>query len=592
MKTFFRFFFASLIATTIAFLVAVFVFIGVISSMFTEEFKSTTTVKPNTTLVVDLNRPIVDRTTDNPFEKFAAPGISSMFANTAVGLNTILENIKKAKNDDNIKGILLRPALFSAGLATTEEIRNALKEFKESGKFVISYADAYTQRAYYMASVSDKIYINPEGIMEFSGLSASLTFFKRTLEKLGVEPQVIRHGRFKSAVEPYMLDKISPENKLQVETFLGTTWKHIITEIGISRSIAPELLQQYADQATIMSAEDAVRTGMVDGTRYIDQVISELKTMTDTTQTGDLESIDIFKYKNTPKTTDKLITEQPKIAVIYAQGEIGMGKGSNNEIGTKNISEALAKARNDKKVKAVVLRINSPGGSSLTSEIILREAQLTQKEKPLIVSMGDVAASGGYYIACAADTIVANRTTITGSIGVFGLLFNAEKLISDKLGVTVNTIKTAQYADMGTPTRKMTQAEREIITQQIVAVYKTFVNHVSRARNMTYDEVDKIGEGRVWTGADAKNIGLVDVFGGLAEAVRIAAEKANIDDYRIEELPIQKNTIQSIFEELETEVLTRIAGDNAVVAKYMSHISKALNMKGIQARMEYDIDIE
>lgn len=291
------------------------------------------------------------------------------------------------------------------------------------------------------------------------------------------------------------------------------------------------------------------------------------------------------------KKSDKLIIDQSKIAIIYAQGEIGTGKGSNTEIGVENISKALAEARKDKSVKAVVLRINSPGGSALTSETILREAKLTQKEKPLIVSMGNVAASGGYYIACAADTIVASPNTITGSIGVFGIMFNAEKLLNSKLGITVNTVKTDQYADMGSQMRKMTHAEEQIIRQQIVRVYKTFVGHVSEARKMSFDEVDKIGEGRVWTGIDAKNVGLVDLFGGLNDAVRIAAEKAKVEDYRIVELPTLKDPFKVLLEEFETEVVARISGDKIVAAKYLQHITSALKMSGIQARMEYDLDI-
>ncbi len=592
MKNFFKYFFASLIAMIVAFVIAIFILIGSIASLFTFDKQKTVVVKPNTTLVFELNRPIVDRASANPFENLSFEGISSLSDNSSVGLNKILENLKKAKSDENIKGILLRPDLLSTGVATIEEIRNGLIDFKESGKFIISYADYYSQSAYYLASVSDKIYVNPEGAIQFNGLTGTIMLYKHTLEKLGVEPQVIRHGRFKSAVEPYILDNISPENRLQIETYLNSIWNHILAGIGKARSIETTTLKQYADQMSIRNTKNAVDKKMIDGVRYYDEVCAEIKSLTDTTQTGDFNGINLYKYTNAPdKKSDKLITEQPKIAVIYAQGSIGTAKGNNNEIGVENISKAFIEARNDKNIKAVVLRINSPGGSALTSEIILREAKLTQKAKPLIVSMGNVAASGGYYIACAADTIVANPNTITGSIGVFGLMFNAQKLFNNKLGITLNTIKTAEYADIGSQFRKMTPAEEEIIRQQIVEVYKTFVGHVSEARNMSFDEVDKIGEGRVWTGIDAKEIGLVDVFGGLTEAIKIAAEKAHVDDYRIVELPKLKDTFTAIFEELENEVVARIFSDKIMAVKYFEHITSALKVKGVQARMEYDLDI-
>lgn len=592
MKSFFKYFFASLLAMIIAFVVAIFIFVGAIAAMMSFDKQEEVAVKPATTLVFELNREIVDRATENPFEMLSIPAFAQLGDKSPVGLNKILENLKKAKDDENVKGILLRPDLLAAGMATVEEIRNGLIEFKESGKFIYSYADFYTQQAYYLASVSDKIYVNPEGIVQLTGLTAQVMFFKRTLEKLGVEPQIIRHGRFKSAVEPFMLDQISPENRLQTETYMNSLWKHMLEGIGKARSIEVTDLQQYADKVTIRNTNDALQARLVDGVKYIDEVNSELKALTDTTPDKDFETLSFYKYTHAPaKKSDKLIVDQAKIAVIYAQGEIGMDKGNNNEIGVENISKALAEARKDKNVKAIVLRINSPGGSALTSEIILREAKLAQKEKPFVVSMGNVAASGGYYIACAADTIVANPNTITGSIGVFGMLFNAQKLMSDKLGVSVSTIKTAEYADMGSPMRKMTAAEEEIIRQQIVAIYKTFVNHVSSARNMSFDEVDKIGEGRVWAGADAKNIGLVDVFGGLNDAVKIAAEMAKAEDYRIMELPKQSDPFKELFSNLENEAMTRWFGEKVMAARYVDHIFRALKMNGIQARMEYDLEI-
>ncbi|MDY0279861.1 MAG: signal peptide peptidase SppA [Salinivirgaceae bacterium] len=592
MKSFFKYFFASLLAMVLAFLVVILIISGAIAGIMSGSDK-TVTIKENSTLVMEMNRRIVDRASNNPFQNFDVASLTGMEGNSTMGLNTILTNLKKAKEDPNIKGIFIKPERLSAGWATIEEVRNALIDFKESGKFIISYANFYTQPAYYLASVADKIYLNPEGSYTLSGLSAQLMFFKNTLEKLGIEPQIIRHGRFKAAVEPFMLTEMSKENRLQTETYIGSIWNHMLAGISKERGIDVVTLQKYTDNLDIRQVSDAVKANLIDGAKYYDEVANELKMRTDSTSKEEFIAFNFNKYENTPKLkTDKLITDLSKIAVIYAQGEIGMEKGTNEKIGLENIAKALSEARKDEKIKAIVLRINSPGGSALTSEVILREAMLAHQEKPLIVSMGDVAASGGYYIACAADTIVASPNTITGSIGVFGLMFNAQKLMNNKLGITTSTVKTGKLADMGTQTRKLTPLEYDIIQQDVIRVYKTFVNHVSRARNMSFDEVDEIGEGRVWTGSDAKEIGLVDVWGGLNTAIAIAAEKANLDDYRIVELPKQKDPFAQLLASMEEGVYARIFDFNSEISRYSGHVFNALNMKGIQTRMEYDLDIK
>ena len=592
MKSFFKYFFASLLAMVLAFLVVILIISGAIAGLMSGSDK-TVAIKENSTLVMEMNRRIVDRASTNPFESLDLSELSGLSNKSSMGLNTILSNLKKAKEDPNIKGILIRPEQLSTGWATIEEVRNALKDFKESGKFIISFANFYTQPAYYLASVADKIYLNPEGGFTLSGLSAQLMFFKNTLEKLGVEPQIIRHGRFKAAVEPFMLNEMSKENRLQTETYVGSIWNHMLKGISEERGVDVVTLQKYTDNLEMRQVADVVKANLIDGAKYYDEVANEIKMLTDSTCKDDFIAFNFNKYANTPKLkTDKLITDLSKIAVIYAQGEIGMEKGNNMEIGLENIAKALSEARKDEKVKAIVLRINSPGGSALTSEVILREAMLAHNEKPLIVSMGDVAASGGYYIACAADTIVASPNTITGSIGVFGLLFNAQKLMNSKLGINVSTVKTGQLADMGTPFRKLTSLEYDIIQQDVVRVYKTFVNHVSRARDMSFDQVDAIGEGRVWTGIDAKENGLVDVWGGLNTAIAIAAEKANLDDYRVVELPKQKDPFAQLLSSMEENVHARIFNFNSEISRYSGHIFNALNMKGIQTRMEYDLDIK
>ncbi|HON17934.1 MAG TPA: signal peptide peptidase SppA [Salinivirgaceae bacterium] len=590
MKTFFRTFLATLLALFLAIIVGFFLFVGLITGLSTIGEKQTKVAKPNSVLVMELNRTIVDRTSENFFDKLFGSGFDEIQTDKKVGLNSLLAKIKSAKEDENIRGILIRPELLNAGMATVEELRNALIDFKSSGKFVFSYADFYTQKGYYLASASDKIFLNPVGNVVFTGLSAQIMLFKNTLKKLGVEPQVIRHGKFKSAVEPFILDEISPENRLQTATFLTSMWKHMLVKISESRGVETTKLQTLADNLILSSAQSAFENKIVDSLIYFDELKQFIVAKTEETKDKTFPNISIYDYEpSSNKKSEKLITEQEKIAVIYAQGEIGMRKGSTTEIGTENIAKAIEKARNDEKVKAIVLRINSPGGSALTSEIILREALLTKGKKPLIISMGDVAASGGYYIACAADTIVAQPTTITGSIGVFGLLFNAKELLNSKLGINISTVSTAKNADFGSPFRQLSAEEKNAIQQQIEFIYKTFVNHVAKARNKSYDEIDNIGQGRVWSGIDAKSIGLVDVYGGLYDAIAIAAEKARISDYRIEELPEVKDPFEQLFN--PTDDAANILSQNRWIQKSIQHFETLLNLNGINARLEFDFEI-
>ncbi len=591
MKNFWKIFFATLLALVLAMFVGFFLLIGVISGIATMGKKPTEKPKPNTVLVFELNRPIVDRDQKSIFDEMFNELFSQFDQERPVGLNTLLKTIKNAKQDDNIRGILLRPEMLNAGMATIDELRQALIDFKSSGKFVYSYGDFYTQKAYYLATTADKIYLNPVGVVVWTGLSAQIMHFKNTLKKLGIEPQVIRHGKFKSAVEPFVLEEISPENRLQTATFLNSMWNHMLEQVGQARKIDPSKLQQWADELAITDATAALKNRLIDSLVYFDQMRKIIVEMTEEDKDGNFPSMSFYKYTNAaPQPKGKLITEQSKIAVIYAQGQIGMGKGNNEEIGLENIANAIVEARRDDKVKAIVMRINSPGGSALTSEVILREALLTKGIKPIIISMGDVAASGGYYIACAADTIVAQPTTITGSIGVFGLMFNLKELMNSKLGITFSTVNTAKYSDFSSPFRKMSDTEKKMLQNQIESIYQTFVNHVSNARNKTFEEVDDIAQGRVWSGADAKNIGLVDVLGGLDDAIEIAARKAGVSDYRIEELPKLKDPFEALFGATESSMSK--FSQHRLVRKTIEHIENLINLNGINARMEYDIEIE
>ncbi|HPF94712.1 MAG TPA: signal peptide peptidase SppA, partial [Tenuifilaceae bacterium] len=420
-----------------------------------------------------------------------------------------------------IRGIYIETEGIPAGAATLEEIRASLEKFKESGKFIISYSNVYSQKSYYLASVSDKILLNPEGMVEWVGLRSEIMFFKGALEKLGVEAQILRHGKFKSAVEPFMYDKMSPENREQILTYTGSIWNHWVEGISKTRNISAEQLNQFADDLTIRNAKTALDNGIVDSLVYKDQVINMLKELTDTKPKKDINSVSLAQYtKVKPKRQHKGFIKE-KIAVVYASGEIVMGDGNEGAVAGERFGRAIREARRDSTVKAIVLRINSPGGSALASEVIWREVKLATEVKPVIVSMGDVAASGGYYIAAPADYIIASPTTITGSIGVFGMMPNVKEGMNKKLGITVDVAKTNRNSDFGSLFRPMTAEERAIGQLSVEEVYKTFIGHVAEGRETTVEKVDEIGQGRVWSGANAISINLVDEFGGLQKAIDI-----------------------------------------------------------------------
>jgi len=483
---------------------------------------------------------------------------------------------------------------MDAGIATVQEIRNALLNFKESGKFIVSYANYYSQGTYYLASVSDKVYLNPEGVMEFVGLSAQLMFFKKALEKFGVKPVIIRHGKFKSAVEPFMLDKMSEANREQTATYVGSIWLSIQKSIAESKNMDIQELNNIADNLLLKNPESAVDLGFVDSLLYYDEMVDLLKEKTEAKEDKDLKLISLSKYTKVPKKRPegKKGLAKDKIAVIYAAGEIVMGKGKDDNIGAASLSKTIMEARKDKKIKAIVLRVNSPGGSALASEIIWREVVLAKKEKPVIVSMGDLAASGGYYIACAADTILANPNTLTGSIGVFGVLWNVQELMSEKIGITFDKVNTNRYSDIYSSTKTMEKEERAYIQNSVEDVYATFIEHVADGRGMTTGQVDSIGQGRVWSGTNAIEIGLIDKLGGLEDAIDIAAEKAELDYYRVVSLPKQKEPFEKIMEELGGNVRINLFGnDNNEFSRFYKYYQSLSNMKGVQARMPFEIEI-
>lgn len=581
MKQFFKFMFASMLGIILTFVLFLILFIGIISSITKKEI---VTVPQNSILHIKLDKKIFDRAQKNPIDFF---DIMKMDVSKNLGLTEILKNIEKAKNDNKIKGLYLDLSNINAGFATIEEIRNQLIDFKKSNKFIISYSDYYSQKAYYLSTVSDKIYLNPEGTIDFKGINAEILFFKGLLSKLDVDIQIVRHGKYKSAVEPFMLDKMSKANKEQTTTFVNSLWNKMLKGISETRNINIENLNTIADNLSLQNADDALKYNFIDKKIYKDELFSALRTKIGLSSESKLKFISMSKYSDAPETIKKTFTKD-RIAVIYAQGNIVYGKGSEQTIGSEEISKAIRKARLSKKVKAIVLRVNSPGGSSLASEIIWRELLLAKKAKPVVASYGDYAASGGYYISCPADKIIASPNTITGSIGVFGIIPNFKNFFNKKLGLTFDNVKTNENSGFISVNRPMTSYERNLVEKNIEETYSTFVNHVVDSRNMTFEEVDNIGQGRVWTGTNAKEIGLIDDFGGLNRAIDIAAEMANIKNYRILSLPYQKDPLTIIIEELsgnsKSSILESELGEKY---KYLVYLENLLQVKGVQARLPF-----
>jgi len=573
--------FASMMGFILSF---VLLFLFIIVGVATSSSKKVVKLEENTILHLTLDQPILDRTNENPFAGFAG----GSFGEQAPGLNDILHNIQKAAKNENIIGIFLDISVIPSGIASIEEIRNELTEFKKSGKFIYAYSEAFSQPSYYLATVADKIYLHPTGMAELKGLRSEILFFKGTLDKIGVEPQVFRHGKFKSAVEPFIQDKLSDANREQIRTFIFSIWNHMVDGIAKERKLTSAQIINMADNALVTNSTSAKEQKLVDDLKYRDEVLEILKTKANAEAIDKIEFTNITELRDVKEDKEK---SKDKIAIIFAEGDIVDGEGKEGEVGSVEFSKALRKARLDEKVKAVVLRINSPGGSALASETIYREVVLTKKVKPVIVSMGNLAASGGYYIAAPADTIVASPNTITGSIGVFGLFFNAQKMVNN-LGVTVDTVKTNKFADIGTGSRAVTAQEREIIQREIERIYDNFISRVAEGRKMSKANVDSIAQGRVWTGADAKRLGLVDVFGGLETAVAIAAKKAKLDKYVILPLPFQENPIEKFFKKMsgdtEAKVLEKALGDSY---KYYNQMNHLMRMKSYQTRMPYQIEV-
>ncbi|MDG1719156.1 MAG: signal peptide peptidase SppA [Flavobacteriales bacterium] len=537
-------------------------------------------VKDNSVLKLEFKDLILDRTSDNPFSDI---DLLNSTTEGSVEFKDILDNIEKAKNDDKIKGIYLNFSSVNAGFSQIEEIRNKLLEFKESGKFIYAYADSYNQSAYYLASVSDKIALNPEGIIELKGLSAEIMFYKGLMDKLGIEAQIIRHGKFKGAVEPFMYNQMSNENREQIEKLLNSISDYMIDGIATEREgVTSEEIHKMINNMYLSSARKCLESGIIDKIAYQDQFFSDLEDKSE----HEITLIDYMKVKN-PKNS----VSDNKIAIIYATGEINTGKGSYNTIGSETTVEAIREASEDENVKAIVLRVNSPGGSALASEIIWREINLAKQKKKVVVSMGDYAASGGYYISCNADKIFANNSTLTGSIGVFGIVPNTKNFLNEKLGVYIETVKTHKHSDIANGYRKLSDDELNVIQNSVEDIYETFITHVSEGRGIPVRKVDEIGQGRVWSGADALSIGLIDEIGGLEDAIASAADLSALEDYRIITLPKKTDMFEEFVENFSAKQNILLADFLGISEKMINQLEFLNSKEKIQARIPFIMEV-
>ncbi|QBA63348.1 signal peptide peptidase SppA [Muriicola soli] len=577
---------AAILGTLIAMGILFFMFLIFVSLANVEEG---VVIKRNSVLELRLEDPINDYTGSNEADPFAG------LFEEAVGLDDILHAIEVAKNDDKIEGISINSQFVMAGWSQVKAIRDALHDFRESGKFVYAYADLLMQKDYFLASVADSVFLNPVGNLDFRGLSAEVLFFKDLQEKSGVKMEVIRHGKYKSAVEPFLQNEMSTENRTQIKELLESLWGSMIEDISASRNLSIGDLNAIADSLGARTPELAKRSGLIDGAIYWDQYETRLRRVMGESDDEAINYVELSDYLKEAR-KKSIYKGSDRIAVIYAQGEILYGEGGPNYIGQGLINRALIRARKDDKVKAVVLRVNSPGGSALTSDVIWREVELTKKEKPVVVSMGDVAASGGYYIAAGADKILAEPTTITGSIGVFGTVPNISELAED-IGINAEQVETNRNSTEYSLFEPMTPQFRGVVSESIEATYQTFLSRVAEGRNISMERADSLAQGRVWSGSEALKIGLVDQLGGLEDALDEAAELAEITSFSIRRYPRYKSNFEMLMEDLsgaktkvKEDVIKSELGPEAF--SLYKEVQRITQQRGVQARMPFSITIK
>ncbi len=574
--SFFKLFFASCLGTLVAFVLLCFLTIGMFA-VFSGDGE--VAISDNSVLHLNLEAPITELEVEDPLADII-PGAGK----ESYGLLQIKEAIQYAKTDSKIKGIYLNTSSLRTGMATIQELREALIDFRQSGKWVISYADSYTEGAYYLATAADKIYMYNEGEVEFNGMATEVIFFKKLFDKLEIKPEIFRVGDFKSAVEPFLRENLSDENKLQLNSILNSIYGNILHDVSEARKIPYEKLKDISDKMLVRNAQQAVSYGLIDSLYYDDQIKDYLRSRLGLEKKKRVPLVSYRKYKNSFTTSGDSKNE---IAVIVADGEIIPGKADQGTVGAVTIVDAVRRARNNDKIKAIVLRVNSPGGVFQAGDMMWREIMLATKQKPVIASMGDYAASGGYYLAMACDSIVAQSTTITGSIGVFGVMFDLSSFMSNKLGVTSEQIKTGEIGELYTVTRPLTDVEKSIMQKSVDEIYETFTRKAAEGRAMTQDEIKKIASGRVWTGSQAKENRLADVIGNFDKAVSIAAAKAGIaSDYKLKYYPQPRPFLDRIMNNWEDNArVNALQKELGTYYPWYQQWSKVKNYNGVQTRM-------
>jgi protease-4 len=577
-------FLASLVALIVFCLISIFFFAGWVSSLASSDKEK---VGDKAVLVLDLSIPYQERMINNPLADFGSANQYDI-----PGIYDLVRILHKAVGDSAVKGLYVKCNGNDNGFASSEEIRNAIAQFHAAGKFVYAYGDVIPQKAYYVGSVADKIYCNPKGGVDWRGFAIQLAFLKKTLEKLEIQPQIFYAGKFKSATEPFREVKMTDANRIQTTEILEDFYSHFLEIIGEARKLDTAQLRALANNNSIEYANDALKYKLVDGLKYDDEVRDEIR---DRLKLGKDESINYVAIEKYAKSVDYKTTGKDRIAIIYAQGDVVDGKGEDGQIGSATYRNLIRKAREDKNVKAIVLRINSGGGSSLASENIWREMTLARKEKPVVVSFGDVAASGAYYLSCNADSIFAQPNTITGSIGVFALIPNMQKFFDDKLGITFDGVKTASEADALTIVKPLTDKQKRYIQNEIDTIYHDFKFRVSEGRKKNIDFIDSIAQGRIWSGTRGLQLGLVDRIGGVQDAIDCAARMAHIKEYRLREYPEPQTFFEKIFggykQTYKSKAIKEELGEDG--EKLYMTIKRVKSMMGVtQSRIPFDFDVE
>ena len=588
MRQFFKIFFASFLALTVFTIIAFIIMIGWIAALAS----SVTTDKPSSVggkgiLYLDLGQSIHEQGQDNPLSALNADDQYD-----TPGLYDIVRLVKYAKTDSSIKGIYLKCAENANGFATSDELRSALLDFKTSKKFIYAYADVISQRAYYVANMADRIYCNPKGGLEWKGFALQYMFFKQTLDKIGIEPQIFYAGKFKSATEPFRTDHMTEANRLQSSVFLNDLYSRFLTETASARHLDTTTLHGYANAMTIQTADDAVKYKLIDGAKYDDEIKDEIKRLLGENNKYKINFVPIGKYAKSVSFKNGSGTD--KIALIFAQGDIVDGKGTKDQIGGDTYRSLIRTARMDDNIKAIVVRVNSGGGSAMASENMWRELELAKKQKPVVLSFGDYAASGGYYMSCGADSIFTEANTLTGSIGVFSIVPNLKKFFNDKLGVTFDGVKTSPYADMPTASRPLTEMEKKFLQNDVDSIYYTFVHRVSAGRRIAAALVDSIGQGRVWTGSRGIELGLADKLGSLQDAINCAAGMAKLKEYRLKEYPEPLSWLETLLggykKSIQAKAMKEELGEQGT--NMYNSIKKIKESVGTtQARMPFEIII-